>query len=118
MSSSSPDIMTLLYRFLSASEVARVRLSIHAGARGYLSGKYTLEQLEMSAQRICSLIQGAHIVETKSFEEQTGLSFIDACKAALVKEIQEEAMRSVSPYRTVALTEEEQKEEEKRMKLF
>jgi len=118
MSSSYPDIMSFLYRILSASELARVRLSIQAGAKGFITGKYSLEQLEMTAEKICSLIQGAHIAEIKAFEDQMGIPFRDACKDTLVRMIQEEAMRSVSPYRAIALTEEEQKEEERRLKLF
>jgi len=118
MSSPYTELMGILYKFLTPPEIARVRLSINAGARGYMLGKYTIEQIEKSAERICSLIQGAHIAEVKAYEADKGVSFMDVCKDLVVKAVQEDAMRSVSPYRVMPITEEEQKEEEKRVRLF
>ena len=108
MSSAYSELMSLLYRFLTPAEINRVRLAIEAGARGFIRGKYTTDQVERTAERICILIEGAHIKEVRAYENDTGEIFVDKCKELLTRAVYEEAMRTTSPY-TLFMEREESK---------
>jgi hypothetical protein len=98
MSSAYSDLMALVGRFLSSAEISRLRLAIIVGARRYLTGERTVEDIERSAERICMLIAGAHAMEVTYYEQETGKIFIEECKNLVTRSVIEEASRTLSPY--------------------
>jgi len=118
MSSAYSQLMSLLYRFLTPAEINRVRLAVEAGARGYLKGRYTVESLERTSERICIMIEGAHLLEIRAYEADTGESFVEQCKKLLARAVQEEAMRTMSPYTLFMESEETRSERREKLEFF
>ena len=110
MSSAYSDLMALVGRFLTPAEISRLRLAIITGARSYLSGERTVEDIQASAERICMIIAGAHSVEVAYYEEETGKVFIEECKKLVTRAVIEEASRTLSPYALSEIYQETRRE--------
>jgi hypothetical protein len=98
MTSAYVKLIALLSRFISAPEMTNLRLAIAAGARGLASGKYTVEAVRNAAERICSMIEGAHIDEVRRVEEERNISFKETCVDLLTRATIEESLRSQTPF--------------------
>jgi hypothetical protein len=118
MSSAYSDLMALVGRFLSSAEINRLRLAIIVGARGYLSGERTLEDIQRSAERICVLIAGAHAMEVAYYEHETGRVFIEECKKLVTQSVLEEASRTLSPYILSEMYQESSRGERRELRIF
>jgi hypothetical protein len=91
-------LIALLSPFITAPEMTNLRLAIATGARGLATGKYTVEAVRNAADRICSMIEGAHIDEVRRIEEAKGISFRETCVELLTRATMEESLRSQTPF--------------------
>ena len=98
MTSAYVKLIALLSRFISANEMTNLRLAIATGARGLATGKYTVDAVKGAAERICSMIEGAHIEEVRIIEEERNISFKETCVDLLTRATIEESLRSQTPF--------------------
>jgi hypothetical protein len=113
MTSAYVRLIALLSRFISATEMTNLRLAIATGARGLASGRYTVDAVRGAAERICSMIEGAHIEEVRRIEEEKGISFRETCVNLLTRATVEEALRSQTPFAAYPVHETREAREER-----
>jgi hypothetical protein len=88
--SHSSRLQAVLGRILTPAEMVNLRQAIHVGARGVVTGRYDIKAVERSAERICRLIEGAHLDEARSVERQHGKPFVELCRELVVNAVIEE----------------------------
>jgi hypothetical protein len=114
MTSAYVKLISLLSPFITVPEMTNLRLAIAAGARGLATGKYTLEAVKNAAERICSMIEGAHIDEVRELELNKGISFMETCVDLVTRATAEEALRSQTPFSAYIEQGSEHRREERR----
>jgi len=98
MSSPYSELMRLACRICTPSELTRIKLAIARGARGLITGKYDTSAIENAADRIATLIEGAHIMKVREIEEEEGFNFHDRFRNLIVEAVIEMASKTTSPY--------------------
>jgi len=107
------ELMKLLGRILTSTEMTNLRAAMSFGAFMLLRGEYTIDQIKEQARKICSLIRAAHIIEVSKIEESLPSSFIDICRDLVTSATVEQALSSTSRIhgRIFAFSEEHKKKE-------
>jgi hypothetical protein len=114
MTSAYVRLIALLSPFITAPEMTNLRLAIATGARGLATGRYTIEAVRSAAERICSMIEGAHIDSVRELEESKGISFKETCVDLMTRATAEEALRSQTPFTAYMEQGSESRVEERR----
>jgi len=87
---------SLLTNILTSTEMTNLRSAIAEGARGLASGKYSIDQIQRTARKICLFIRGSHIVEISELESRSGIDFVETCTDLIVTAVLEQSMMSSS----------------------
>jgi hypothetical protein len=113
MTSAYVKLIALLSRFISATEMTNLRLAIATGARGLALGKYTVDDVRGAAERICSMIEGAHLDEVRMIEAEKNISFRETCVDLLTRATVEESLRSQTMFAAYPVQETRETREER-----
>ena len=88
--SASRELQSVLGRILTPAELSNLRQAIHVGARGLATGKYDDKVVARNAEKICKVIEGAHLVEARALEGSIRKPFVEYCKDLIVRSVLEE----------------------------